>query len=157
MQQQQTVSPSTRYSVLRHLGFVTLNTGITLGGAYAIVQFVRAITEDGMQFFVQPLSVIAPCVFLLLYPILRRLPSGRPRFLALYGAFAATLFTLGLYSGILLSKSSSNPLTTGQYLQWMVLIVIAGHVYGSVWLVVIAAVNKLCSPLLFPRDPASAS
>jgi|GEM_PF-3647050 magnesium-transporting ATPase (P-type) len=145
---------------LRYIGFVLLNAGVATYGTYTITQYVKAISDEGMGLIVLPMAFISLLVFAILYPVLRGVRPGLARLNALYLAFVGALFTLAIVSAVpmLLTQSSYMPLPqlVQQFGVWVLLIVCCGHLYGWLPLLGIAAMNKMLSPVFFPR-PATSS
>ncbi|MDX1932356.1 MAG: hypothetical protein SFU56_07110 [Capsulimonadales bacterium] len=140
----------------RYTGFVLMNVGITVYGTDAIVRYVRAISHEGFTLFVLPMAVISGIVFSGLYPILRRLSPGLPRFAALYVGFLAALLALTAFFLVLqLVQNPGSLADPAQFFQSLglgaMLIVGCGHLYGFPYVLGIAAVNKVLSPVFFPR------
>lgn len=135
----------------RYAGFVLLNVAMATVGTYFIIESQPPLRGESLQSFVLPMGVISALVFTLLYPLLRRLTPGIPRFLALYGAFIIALVALTLYSGVL----SLSRMPPGEFIAEMgrllILVIAFGHVLGFVPLLGIAAINRIFSGLFFPR------
>lgn len=139
----------------RYAGFVLLNVAMATGGTYYIIQSMPPLRGE-IPHFVPPMGMISFLLFACLYPFLRRMSPGLPRFLTLYGAFNAALVGLSLYfvvAGLLLGSVSLMPID--EFLRHIgttfLLVVGCGHMYGFVFLLGIAAVNRLVSRLFFPR------
>jgi hypothetical protein len=147
----------------RYAGFLVLNIGMTLYGSYSIITYLYRLVDNGFVLFFVPMIFISTVSFGVLYPILRRLRPGIRRFLALYVAFVVALMVLGITAAILSAilyaiQYQDFLITLGalrNYSQFILLVLGGGHLYGFPALLIIAAVNKLFSPVFFPRLAAN--
>ncbi len=138
----------------RYAGFLLLNVAMATGGTYYITRNLPPVRDDSLRMFVLPMGIISLLLFTGLYPILRYLRPGVPRFLALYGAFNFALVALAIY--FVTAQRSVVPIgeLIARIASFVLLIVSFGHLYGFVPLLGIAAINRLFSRLLFPHPIA---
>jgi hypothetical protein len=136
---------------IRYAGFVALNAALASGAAYYFWRHLPPVRDEAPTFLFVPISVLSLFALVGLYPVLSRLPRGVPRFLALYGAFAAVLAGYGLYLGFGMGMGTRPPDAPAFVPAFLLLALGAGHLYGLPLLLLLAAVNRLFSPVFFPK------
>jgi hypothetical protein len=136
---------------VRYAGFVALNAALAGGASYYVWRSLPPLRVEPATLLFVPVTVLSFLALVGLYPVLVRLPRGIPRALALYGAFAAVLVGYGLYLAFGLGMVSRPPGTPLFVPAFLLLAVGAGHLYGFPLLLGLAVVNRLLSPVFFPR------
>jgi hypothetical protein len=126
----------------RHLIFLTLNGALASAACYFLWQRLPFLANEPASLLFWPMTLISLFTFALFYPILKRQPGPSSRAAVLYLAFLASLV---LYGGYLWSMVRDGTV------MMIPLALLAGHLYGVPFLVVIWFVNMTLTPILFGK------
>ena len=152
----QSTSGMKRYSIVRHLAFVALNTvaaavscGVVLGFfAWCDRDTPREYGFDVWASYFTRLVVIAAFANVMLFPIVARFRNWTSRSLGFGASFVVCLLIFSAFIGYVDSNSANSALN------WWLFSILAGYgaVYGAPFLGLDLALNYGLRRWLFPAD-----